>query len=57
MDGTTIEMGANWIHGLQGKETNPLWEVAQELHMDGIMCNEEFEDNYLARDQHGNDIR
>ncbi|KAL9659254.1 hypothetical protein QQ045_024059 [Rhodiola kirilowii] len=31
--GVSVELGAGWIAGVGGKETNPIWELAQEANL------------------------
>ncbi|KAM0937677.1 putative oxidoreductase [Dioscorea sansibarensis] len=31
--GLQVEKGANWVEGVGGKELNPIWKMAQELHL------------------------
>lgn len=38
--GLQVEKGANWVEGVGGKELNPMWKMAQELHL------RNFESNY-----------
>lgn len=27
----TVEMGANWVEGVNGPELNPIWKLAKDL--------------------------
>ncbi|XP_057246834.1 polyamine oxidase 1 [Beta vulgaris subsp. vulgaris] len=31
--GYTVEMGANWLHGLGGPKRNPLYEMSKQIHL------------------------
>ncbi|CAM8932636.1 unnamed protein product [Rhodiola kirilowii] len=31
--GVSVELGAGWIAGVGGKETNPIWELAQKANL------------------------
>lgn len=31
--GHQIEVGANWIQGVNGEKMNPIWQVAEKLHL------------------------
>lgn len=45
-------MGANWITGLEGKRTNPVWRIAKELMLESGAQR----GTSIVVDQHGNDI-
>ena len=34
-EGHTVEMGANWISGLETAFNNPIWKLAQEINLIG----------------------
>lgn len=39
LNGVTLELGANWIEGLESEETgkvNPIWELAQKAKLDVV---------------------
>lgn len=31
--GMNVEMGANWVEGVNGPEMNPIWKMANKLHL------------------------
>jgi len=31
--GNTVEMGANWLHGVGGSMRNPLYEMSKQIHL------------------------
>lgn len=31
--GLNVEVGANWVQGVNGLEMNPIWEMANKLHL------------------------
>lgn len=31
--GYTVEMGANWLHGVGGRMRNPLYEMSKQIHL------------------------
>lgn len=39
-DNVTLDLGASWIHGIEG---NPIWPIAQKNHIETIVFNEDEE--------------
>lgn len=31
--GLQVEMGANWVEGVNGRKVNPIWKIANKLHL------------------------
>lgn len=43
-EGHTVEMGANWISGLETKYQNPIWKLAKEVQLNGHFVDRHEED-------------
>lgn len=53
--GVILEAGANWVSGTTfHKKTNPVWELAQEFKLKGVM--EDDDQDYPVFDTKGNDL-
>ena len=55
-EGHTVEMGANWISGLETRYKNPVWELAKAIDLDGHLVDRMEERATLVLDSQGNDI-
>mmetsp|Transcript_20079 Transcript_20079/g.28455 ORF Transcript_20079/g.28455 Transcript_20079/m.28455 type:complete len:526 (-) Transcript_20079:178-1755(-) len=54
--GYTVELGANWISGLELTYDNPIWKLAKEVSLKGHLCDHADAAAIQALDSHGNDI-
>jgi polyamine oxidase len=52
----TVEMGANWISGLDTMYQNPVWKLAQEVALSGHFSDRADSRALQAKDSRGNDI-
>lgn len=55
-DGYTVEMGANWISGLTKTYNNPIWKLAQDVHLCGHFSDRADSQAIYVTDSQGNDI-
>lgn len=52
--GTVIELGANWVQGLNN---NPIWELAKKYDLRGnYTIAEPVNEHYIIRDENGKDV-
>lgn len=55
-EGHTVEMGANWISGLENTYDNPIWKLAKEVNLDGHFVDRAENQSVCVLDCKGNDI-
>lgn len=53
--GNTIELGANWVHGIKNKAENPLWTLTKKAKLKGIHW-DEYDEDYIARSPTGENL-
>ena len=55
--GHTVEMGANWISGMDNTYENPVWRLAKDVQLTGHLVDRAEERAAIVVDDQGNDIR
>ena len=54
-EGHRVEMGANWVSGKETAFQNPIWQLAQQIHLQGHASDRENPNKILVL-ENGNDI-
>ena len=56
-EGHTVELGANWISGLEETYDNPIWKLAQHVELQGHRSNRDEQMSVLAlHGENGTDV-
>jgi protoporphyrinogen oxidase len=42
-DDVTVELGANWVHGMEGKSVNPIWKLVVEKQLTGRVVDDKHD--------------